>query len=92
MIVRLADWGLMSEGQENLRTTEVDLGGLVSVLATHLYSTPLVALRELVQNAHDSHTRRRLEDPQGAAYHQPRIRVRTDTATRTLAIEDTGAA
>lgn len=91
MIVRLADWGLMSEGQENLRTTEVDLGGLVSVLATHLYSTPLVALRELVQNAHDSHTRRRLEDPQGAAGHRPRIRVRADAAARTLAIEDTGA-
>ncbi|MFD0564032.1 hypothetical protein ACFQ2M_19930 [Kitasatospora saccharophila] len=35
------------------------------MLATHLYSTPLVALRELVQNAHDSHTRRKLEDPEG---------------------------
>ncbi|WP_329565260.1 ATP-binding protein [Kitasatospora sp. NBC_01266] len=81
----------MSEGQENLRTTEVDLGGLVSVLATHLYSTPLVALRELVQNAHDSHTRRRLEDPAGAAAHEPRITVRADAARRTLAIEDTGA-
>ncbi|WP_051970186.1 ATP-binding protein [Kitasatospora azatica] len=81
----------MSEGQENLRTTEVDLGGLVSVLATHLYSTPLVALRELVQNAHDSHTRRRLEDPAGADAHQPRIRVRGNTAARTVAIEDTGA-
>ncbi|MGF1429305.1 ATP-binding protein [Kitasatospora sp. LaBMicrA B282] len=81
----------MSEGQENLRTTEVDLGGLVSVLATHLYSTPLVALRELVQNAHDSHTRRRLEDPDGATALDPRIRVRADAARRTLAIEDTGA-
>ncbi|GAA1223403.1 ATP-binding protein [Kitasatospora nipponensis] len=81
----------MSEGQENLRTTEVDLGGLVSVLATHLYSTPLVALRELVQNAHDSHTRRRLEDPAGAAGHAPRITVRGDVARRTVSIEDTGA-
>ncbi|MFE9427145.1 ATP-binding protein [Kitasatospora sp. NPDC006697] len=81
----------MSEGQENLRTTEVDLGGLVSVLATHLYSTPLVALRELVQNAHDSHTRRRLEDPAGAAGHRPRITVTGDPARRSIAIEDTGA-
>ncbi|PYC87949.1 molecular chaperone HtpG [Streptomyces tateyamensis] len=79
----------MSEGQENLRSTEVDLGGLVSVLATHLYSTPLVALRELVQNAHDSHTRRRLEDPHTTA--RPRITVRADQAARTVAIEDTGA-
>ncbi|WP_327678347.1 ATP-binding protein [Kitasatospora sp. NBC_00458] len=86
----------MSEGlqpdhapAEDLRTTEVDLGGLVNVLATHLYSTPLVALRELVQNAHDSHTRRRLEDPDGA--HRPLIRVRADAARRTVGIEDTGA-
>ncbi|MEU8920693.1 ATP-binding protein [Kitasatospora sp. NPDC048545] len=74
---------------EELRTTEVDLGGLVNVLATHLYSTPLVALRELVQNAHDSHTRRLLEDPEGD--HRPLIRVRADSARRTVAIEDTGA-
>ncbi|MFD8788800.1 ATP-binding protein [Kitasatospora sp. NPDC059599] len=74
---------------EELRTTEVDLGGLVNVLATHLYSTPLVALRELVQNAHDSHTRRLLEDPEGN--HRPLIRVRADSARRTVAIEDTGA-
>ncbi|MFE0458064.1 ATP-binding protein [Kitasatospora sp. NPDC058965] len=84
----------MSEGQENLRSTEVDLGGLVSVLATHLYSTPLVALRELVQNAHDSHTRRRLEDPgfEGpASAARARITVRADPAARTVSIEDTGA-
>ncbi|MGC0312931.1 ATP-binding protein [Kitasatospora acidiphila] len=80
---------MSEEGHENLRTTEVDLGGLVSVLATHLYSTPLVALRELVQNAHDSHTRRRLEDPAGA--HRAVIRVSGDPVRRTVAIEDTGA-
>ncbi|MBP0452117.1 ATP-binding protein [Kitasatospora sp. RG8] len=86
----------MSEGlppdpvpAEDLRTTEVDLGGLVNVLATHLYSTPLVALRELVQNAHDSHTRRLLEDPDGD--HRPMIRVRADADRRTVSIEDTGA-
>ncbi|MFG2825578.1 ATP-binding protein [Kitasatospora sp. NPDC048365] len=78
----------MSEA-EKLRTTEVDLGGLVGVLATHLYSTPLVALRELVQNAHDSHTRRRLEDPDTP--YRPLIRVSGDPAARTVAIEDTGA-
>ncbi|GAA1971109.1 ATP-binding protein [Kitasatospora viridis] len=81
----------MSEGQENLRTTEVDLGGLVSVLATHLYSTPLVALRELVQNAHDSHTRRRLEDPDGSTGRPELIRVTADPARGSIAIEDTGA-
>ncbi len=33
----------------------------MSVLGKHLYSTPLVAIRELIQNAHDSITRRRIE-------------------------------
>ncbi|MGE7435604.1 ATP-binding protein [Kitasatospora sp. NPDC001175] len=77
------------EPDRDLRTTEVDLGGLVGVLATHLYSTPLVALRELVQNAHDSHIRRRLEDPDSTV--RPVIRVRGDAERRTVAIEDTGA-
>ncbi|MFF1907165.1 ATP-binding protein [Kitasatospora sp. NPDC058218] len=81
--------GLPPVPAEDLRTTEVDLGGLVNVLATHLYSTPLVALRELVQNAHDSHTRRLLEDPDGD--HRPLIRVRADADRRTVGIEDTGA-
>jgi molecular chaperone HtpG len=44
-------------------TTGVDLGGLLNVLGKHLYSTPTVAVRELIQNAHDSITRRRIEDP-----------------------------
>ncbi|MCD0482460.1 ATP-binding protein [Streptacidiphilus sp. ASG 303] len=76
----------MSQG---LRATEVDLGGLVTVLASHLYSTPLVALRELVQNGHDSLTRRRLEDPAhpGAG----RITVRGDRARGTVSVEDDGA-
>lgn len=42
------------------------------VLGEALYSTPFVAIRELVQNAHDSCTRRLLED---AAF-EPRIDVR----------------
>jgi molecular chaperone HtpG len=33
------------------------------VLSRHLYSTPRVAVRELVQNAHDSIVRRRVFDP-----------------------------
>jgi molecular chaperone HtpG len=70
------------------RTTRVDLSGLMKVLGEHLYSTPTVALRELVQNAHDSCVRRRIEQgPQSDA----RITVRIDTRARTLAVEDTGA-
>ncbi len=49
--------------EAGIHATEVDLGGLLTVLGSHLYSTPAVAVRELVQNAHDSITRRRIEDP-----------------------------
>ncbi|WAS93639.1 ATP-binding protein [Nannocystis punicea] len=68
--------------------TQVDLFGLMTVLGEHLYSTPFVALRELVQNAHDSCVRRRLEDPAGFT---PEIRVVCDPAAGTLAVSDTGA-
>ncbi len=75
--------------EQTLRQTKVDLGGLMKVLGEHLYSSPNVAIRELVQNAHDSCVRRRLEQPQVAF--EPSIVVRTDPAARTLSFEDTGA-
>ncbi len=70
------------------RTTQVDLTGLMTVLGDHLYSTPTVALRELVQNAHDAITRRKLEstDP-----FDPRILVRIDRERGTLTVLDSGA-
>lgn len=71
-----------------LLTTQVDLSGLMRVLGEHLYSTRRVAVRELVQNAHDSCTRRRLESD---APFEPRISVRTNAAAGTLSIEDNGA-
>jgi molecular chaperone HtpG len=71
-----------------LRTTRVDLGGLLEVLGQHLYSTPAVALRELVQNAHDSCVRRRLEDP--AAAELPG-RIVVSAQGNVLRIEDEGA-
>lgn len=69
--------------------TKVDLGGLMKVLGEHLYSTPMVALRELVQNAHDSCHRRRIEDRDSEF--RPHIEVRTNHGQRTLTIEDRGA-
>lgn len=69
-------------------TTRVDLPGLMRVLGHNLYSTPSVALRELVQNAHDSIHRRRIET--GAA-DDPAIVVSPDPVSFTLSIEDTGA-
>jgi molecular chaperone HtpG len=71
-----------------LHKTRVDLEGLMKVLGDHLYSTPMVAVRELVQNAHDSCERRRLESD---APFEPRIVVIADPGQKTLTIEDTGA-
>lgn len=65
------------------------MSGLMSVLSQHLYSTPMVALRELVQNAHDSILRRRLED---SGWDAPgRIDILPDAAGNSLRIVDTGA-
>lgn len=71
-----------------VRTTQVDLSGLMTVLGEHLYSTPIVAVRELVQNAHDSCVRRRIESSEPF---EPRIIVRGDPTQRILSVEDTGA-
>jgi molecular chaperone HtpG len=70
-------------------TTQVDLGGLMTVLGQHLYSTPVVALRELVQNAHDSLVRRRVEESSWTG--EGRIHVQGDLAKGILRITDCGA-
>ena len=68
--------------------TQVDLFGLMTVLGEHLYSTPFVALRELVQNAHDSCVRRRIE--QGPDF-PAELRVTGDPTAGTLEVSDSGA-
>lgn len=78
----------VTEGPQVLRR-QVDLSGLLEVLGKNLYSTPTVALRELVQNGHDSCVRRRIEDPEGAA--EAAITVWADSAAGRLYVEDTGA-
>jgi molecular chaperone HtpG len=77
----------MSDPIELLRT-QVDLGGLMRVLGNNLYSTPHVAIRELVQNAHDSCVRRQIE---ASDAFEPSIVVTPDPHARTLTISDTGA-
>lgn len=78
----------LEDAATELRTTRVDLGGLLEVLGQHLYSTPAVALRELVQNAHDSCVRRRLEDPTAA---ERPGRIVVSVLGNLLRIEDEGA-
>lgn len=77
----------MSDTQ--MRQTQVDLTGLMKVLGHNLYSTPEVAVRELVQNAHDSCVRRRLDS--GDDRFTASITVQADAAVGTLTITDAGS-
>ena len=72
------------------RSTAVDVAGVLTVLGEHLYSTPVAALRELVQNAHDSITRRRIEDDDFAG-DAGSILVEADVAAGTVRIIDDGS-
>ena len=82
---------ISDDNKTETRETAVDLNGLLSVLGKHLYSTHMVALRELVQNAHDSIIRRRLEDTAFGPDSPSRITVTGDFAKGIIRIIDTGA-
>jgi len=63
---------------------QVDLRGLVDLLSQHLYSSPRVYIRELLQNAVDATTARRLLDPSAPAA----VRIAVDDAG--LSVSDSG--
>ncbi len=65
-------------------TFQVDLRGLVDLLSHHLYSSPKVYLRELLQNAVDAVTARRAEEPGAPAV------VRLYAESGELRVEDSG--
>ncbi|MDG4863630.1 HSP90 family protein [Streptomyces sp. T-3] len=65
-------------------TFQVDLRGLVDLLSHHLYSSPRVYVRELLQNAVDAVTARRTHDPEAV------IRIRLAATGASVSIEDTG--
>jgi molecular chaperone HtpG len=71
------------------RQFQLNLPGLLKVLAEHLYSNRKVALRELIQNAHDSIVRYQISNPSES--YIPRISVRTDALNHKIIIEDNGA-
>lgn len=51
---------------------KVNLGGMIDILANHLYSSPDVFIRELLQNGTDAISGRQLHDPQ---FHEGRIDI-----------------
>jgi len=71
------------------RRFELHLPGLLKVLAEHLYSSKKVGVRELIQNAHDSCTRRKLEE--NDKDYSPRITISLNPKQRTLTIMDNGS-
>ncbi len=64
------------------------LPGLLKVLAEHLYTSKKVGVRELIQNAHDSCVRRKIEADEPG--YRPRIDITLDLASRQLTIADNG--
>lgn len=73
-----------SQASQPPHTFQVDLRGLVDLLSHHLYSSPKVYLRELLQNAVDAITARRADEPDAPA------RVRLFAAEGRLRVEDSG--
>lgn len=75
--------------ETNRQPFKLHLPGLLRVLAEHLYSNRNVAIRELIQNAHDSCVRRAAQS--GEPNYRPAIRIRIQAADRRLVIEDNGS-
>ncbi len=65
---------------------KVNLGGMIDILANHLYSSPDVFVRELLQNGTDAISGRQLHDPQ---FHEGRIDI-TLTPECDLTFADNG--
>ncbi|MEV4753932.1 HSP90 family protein [Micromonospora sp. NPDC049559] len=70
------------------RTFQVDLRGVVDLLSHHLYGSPRVYVRELLQNAVDAITARRAVEPGAPAV--VRIEPPALTGDGTLRVHDTG--
>ncbi|MEP7356901.1 MAG: ATP-binding protein [Anaerolineales bacterium] len=76
--------------EENARHQfQIDLPGLLKVLAEGLYASKTVAVRELLQNAHDSCVRRSVEGSE--AHYHPRLDVFSDSTRRVLTFQDNGS-
>ncbi len=66
---------------------QFNLPGLLRMLGENIYAEPDVAIREMIQNAHDSCIIRGTED---RSYQNPQIHVSFDKAKQTIVIADNG--
>ncbi|MGO1544238.1 MAG: HSP90 family protein [Gulosibacter sp.] len=71
---------------------QVDLRGIVEILSHHLYSSPRVYVRELIQNARDAVVARLKIDPSLPARlgNRAPIEITVDGASRSVTIRDHG--
>nr|VFJ45025.1 MAG: molecular chaperone HtpG [Candidatus Kentron sp. FM]VFJ45504.1 MAG: molecular chaperone HtpG [Candidatus Kentron sp. FM]VFK06700.1 MAG: molecular chaperone HtpG [Candidatus Kentron sp. FM] len=69
-------------------TISINLPGLLRMLGENIYAEPDVAIREMIQNAHDTCIIRGNRDPGAPA---PGIHVSFDRGQRTITIADNGA-
>ena len=74
----------MSEQHE----IKINLPGLLKILGSNIYAEPDVAVREMIQNAHDTCIIRKTKDD---AFDQPKIHISFDKPAKTLTISDNGA-
>ncbi len=79
----------MKEEKYEYEKIQVDLPNLLKILSENLYSNNHIAIRELIQNAHDACKRRIVED-EAPSYH-PKIEINADNAKGVLIIKDNGA-
>jgi molecular chaperone HtpG len=81
----------MSDSISTMSTAEfqIDLQGLIKLLAKNLYAEADVFVREMLQNAHDSIERRR--ELQGEGAPTGMIRVKIDRDASTISFIDNGA-
>lgn len=78
----------MSQNTHEEFRFQVDLSGMINILSNHLYSSPKVFLRELLQNAVDAITARRELD---SSYQgQVSVEVIGSGSGATLSMEDNG--
>jgi len=74
---------------DSKRQFQIHLPGLLRVLAENLYSSKKVAIRELIQNAHDSIVRRQVELKDRSF--EPRVDIWVDPDAKTITIQDNGS-
>ena len=77
----------MSEAAPEAFRFQVNLGGMLDILSNHLYKSPDVFLRELMQNGVDAVTLRKKRQP---AWSGGRLTIRLDPGT-SLVFQDNGA-